>query len=90
MVAPIECGTNAVVGIPATQVSAIYKDIGHAHNDIGHSHGKSKSTQKIQHQREKQDEHRRLSRGDPAHRLFRQTGLKYGQEAAVVTTIYLN
>jgi hypothetical protein len=38
----------------------------------------------------KKEEHMRLSRGYPAHRLFGQTGLKYMQEAAVVITICLN
>jgi hypothetical protein len=81
---------NAVIGIPAIQVPTIYNDIGHAHKDIGHSHGKSKATKNVKHQREKLEDHRRLSTGYPVHKLFIQTGLKYGQEAALVTTIYLN
>jgi hypothetical protein len=36
------------------------------------------------------EEHRYLSRGYPAHKLFRQTGLNYEREAAVITTICLN
>ena len=44
MVAPIECGTNAVVGIPARQVPTISRDIGHIR-----SRGKSIATKEIQH-----------------------------------------
>jgi len=46
MVAPIECGTNAVVGIPARQVPTICHDIGQALDDIGHARGKCKATEK--------------------------------------------
>ena len=50
IVAPVECGTNAVVGISARQVPTISRDIGHAHNDIGHTRSKSKkATKRIQH-----------------------------------------
>jgi hypothetical protein len=54
MVAPIECGTKAVVGIPARQVPTISHDIVHSRKDIGHAHGKSKATKKIQHKGRKE------------------------------------
>jgi hypothetical protein len=54
MVAPLECDTNAVVGNPAIQVPNICHDISQALDVISHAQVKSKATEKIQHQREKE------------------------------------
>ena len=54
MVAPVECGTNAVVSNSARQVPTISHDTGQALNDIDHAHGKSKAKEKLQHQRERE------------------------------------
>jgi hypothetical protein len=48
----------------------------------GHKEGSASKGERRRAQSSKQ--------GYSAHKLFRQTGLNYGQEAAVVTTIYLN
>jgi hypothetical protein len=53
MVAPIEGCTDAVVGGPASQVPTICHYIGQPLCDTSHTCGKSKATEKIQHQRKK-------------------------------------
>ena len=93
MVAPIACGTNAVIGIPARHVPTIIRDIGHARNDIGHARGKSKATKKIQHKgRKGKEEHICLSRGYPSHLTIRTNWTLIVEKvgAAVITAICLN